>query len=92
MPEPSRSAATVRQDVLGFLAEYTHRPEVREARGDVLLKECGLDSFGTFELVVGLEKCLGLVIPDDLLDARRTRSVNGLVDLLLEAYARDGTR
>jgi acyl carrier protein len=74
----------VRQDVLDYLAEYTGNPALRDAQGDVTLSDCGLDSFGTFEFIMGLEPRFDVTIRDEQLHARRLRSVNGVVDLLVE--------
>jgi len=90
-PKP-RAQCDVRDDVLSYLADYVSVPTLTKARGDVVLKDCGLDSFGTFEFVLGLEERLGLTISDEFLDARRCRSVNGIVDLLVESYARGRDR
>lgn len=90
---PTRTAAEVRAEVLAQLAQLAPIADALTsalaAGGEVLLRDCGLDSFGTFQLVVSMEDQLGITIADDLFDARRCRSVDGVVDLLLEACARE---
>jgi acyl carrier protein len=72
----------LRGAVLNHLADHTSSPEIRDAQGDVLLSECGLDSFGSFEFIMSLEERFDVTIDDRHLDARRLRSVNGIVELL----------
>ncbi|MEU6743655.1 acyl carrier protein [Streptosporangium sandarakinum] len=74
----------VRKDVLDYLADYTSTPDVRTIREDVLLSDLGLDSFGVFNFVLGLEPRFGLEIHDRHLDARRLRSVDGIVELVMD--------
>lgn len=77
----------VRQEILDYLAEYVSAPAVRSAQEDVKLRDCGLDSFGTFEFLLGLEKRFGLTLSEQHLDVRRCRSVNGIVELVREVRA-----
>lgn len=89
MAQPRYSEAKVRTAVLDYLAEHASNPALRDEPGDVVLKDHGFDSFTTFEFVIGLESRLGVSISDELLDARRCRTLNGIVGLLMDVYARD---
>lgn len=72
----------IRRGVLEYLAEFAQAPQVRDARHDVLLRDCGLDSFATFEFVLGLEPRFGIVIEDKHFNARLLRSVDGVVEIV----------
>jgi acyl carrier protein len=85
-----RSPSDIRTEVLDLLADHAARADLRERTDDVLLRDCGLDSFGTFEFMLALEHRLALGIPDHLFDARRCRSVDGIVEIVLDAQQSAG--
>jgi acyl carrier protein len=88
----TRNEQQIRSEVLDQLAVHAARPSLRTETDDVDLRECGLDSFTTFEFMLSLEQRFGLSISDELFDARRCRTVNGIVGLLLEVHQRAGDR
>jgi acyl carrier protein len=90
MAQTRRSESEIRAAVLDYLAEHTSNPALRDEPGDVILQDHGLDSFTTFEFIIGLESRLGMSISDELLDARRCRTLNGIVGLLMDVYAQNG--
>lgn len=92
MSDLSSDENQVRKAVLNHLAQYMSTPALADAEGGVPLSDCGLDSFGSFEFILSLESRFGVTIGDQHLNARRLRSVNGIVELLLEIEERDGAR
>lgn len=92
MTQTRRSESEIRTAVLYYLAERTSNPALREEPGDVVLQDLGFDSFATFEFIIGLESRLAVSISDEMLDARRCRTLNGIVGLVMDVYAQNGDR
>lgn len=84
MAQARRSESEIRTAVLDYLAEHASNPALREEPGDLVLQDLGFDSFTTFEFVIGLESRLGVSISDEMLDARRCRTLNGVVGLVMD--------
>jgi acyl carrier protein len=89
MAQTRPSESEIRTAVLDYLVEHTSNPALRDEPGDIVLQDHGLDSFTTFEFVIGLEGRLGVSISDEMLDARRCRTLNGIVGLMMDVYAQN---
>jgi acyl carrier protein len=86
MSEARPTKEDIRRNVLDYLAEFANVPHVRDAQHDVLLSDCGLDSFATFEFVLGLEPRFSIVIEDRHFNARLLRSVDGVVEIVATVH------
>ncbi|KAA9381405.1 acyl carrier protein [Microbispora cellulosiformans] len=91
MAEARPTKEDIRREVLEYLAEFTRTPQVLDAPHDVLLSDCGLDSFATFEFVLGLEPRFGIVIDDKHFNARLLRSVDGVVEMVATVHGQAGS-
>ena len=80
--ESGAVSAITRGSVVEFLAEFTQDPSLLTASGPLVLSECGLDSFGTFEFVIAFEERFGLQIDDAHFDPTNFESVDAIVSFV----------
>jgi acyl carrier protein len=78
------TATDVRSAVLKYLAEATGDATIASATGNISLRDCGLDSFGLFDVVLGLEEAFGITIDDEHLNVKNFESVDSIVAYLVE--------
>jgi len=79
----ARDYASVRSQLVNYLVRFTSNSGFASVTDTTTLGECGLDSFGMFDFVVGIEQEFGISIDDHSFDVRNFRTIGSVVDFLV---------
>ncbi len=71
-----------------FLKQSTGN-ELSEISGSSSLKEAGIDSFRTIELILYLENRFGLLFPEESYTAENLKSIDTIIDCVLKHHGKD---